>query len=286
MKEADSREPQPPGDCRGVGPFFFRRLASSYWGFALKKLAVVLITGLFASSPALAGWERTSDGAIGFTGVIDRNSYEEYLALAEDGYSELTVNSGGGEPAIALRIAEDIASRDVTVRVKGSCMSACANYLAMAGRRLVVEEGALLAWHGTLPDVDDGRARMVAENLPAPLVETYVEWLTDFKIRERAFFAKVGVDYRLLQDSADIIREDKLVPEAGYSFDEVTGAYSITRSAAMWIPTPDVLEDYGINTDGFRWRYTDSDVAQWARKHGFRTPYATRGRRRAGPPGN
>jgi hypothetical protein len=135
----------------------------------------------------------------------------------------------------------------------------------------------VLGWHGSLPSPEAGRARLESEDLPAALVDTYVAWLVDFKARERAFFEKVGVDYRLLQDSSDIIIEDGVTPEAGYQFDEVTGAYSVTRSAAMWIPTPDVLEHYGISTEGFRWRYSADDIAAWAVERGLTTPYATRG---------
>lgn len=235
--------------------------------------------------PAHAGWERLSEDTIQLKGSIGREDYEAYLAVAAPGYARVVLKSGGGEPAVALRIAEDIARRDVTVEVAGPCLSSCANYLALAGRRLVVKQGGVLGWHGSLPSPVEGRARLEAEGLPAALVDTYAAWLTDFKARERAFYEKAGVDYRLLQDSIDILAEDKVAPEAGYSFDEVTGAYSVTRSAAMWIPTPDVLERYGVRTDGFQWRYDADDIAAWAVERGLTTPYATRGPRRHAAPG-
>lgn len=229
---------------------------------------------------ARAGWERLSEDTIQLKGSVGREDFEAYVAVAAPGYTRVVLKSGGGEPAVALRIAEDMATRDITVVVDGPCLSSCANYLALAGRRLVVKEGGMLGWHGSLPSPVDGRARLEAEDVPEALVDTYVSWLTDFKAREQAFFEKVGVDYRLLQDSADIITEDQVAPGAGYHFDEVTGAYSVTRSAAMWIPTPDVLERYGIRTDGFEWRYDADDIAAWAVERGLTTPYATRGPRR------
>lgn len=226
---------------------------------------------------AQAGWQRVSSEAIKLEGSIDKQSYDEYLRVARDGYSKIILTSPGGVPLVALKIAEDVVSRDVTVVVDGYCMSACANYLAFSGDHLVVNCDSFLAWHGTLETPSEALVRMQALRLPAGLIAAYTEWLTSFKLREKKFFNNVGVDYRLLEDSTQIVRAEKIAPEVGFELDRVTGDYSITRSAALWIPTPDVLENYGVDTSAFCKRYTHSDIEAMLKERGITIPFTSKG---------
>lgn len=244
----------------------------------MKNHLTILVLFLGFNGTAQAGWERISPDTIRVTGDIDRDSYQDYLKVAEGGYSTLILKSAGGVPPVALQIAEDVASRDVSVVVDGYCLSACANYLAFSGQRLTVKCDSFLAWHGTLETPDKALVNMRAKHEPEALITAYIQWLTDFKTRERSFFEKIDIDYRLLQDATEIIRAENVAPEVSFNLDEFTGDYSVTRSAALWIPTPDVLQDYGVDTKGFCQRYEDDDIISMLQMRGITMPFTSKGR--------
>lgn len=227
---------------------------------------------------AHADWERVSTDTIRLIGEIDRDSYHEYMKLAGKGYSTLIIKSAGGIPSVALKIAEDVSSRDVAVVVDDYCISACANYLAFSGHQLIVRCNSFLAWHGTLETPEEALVSMRAQHKPEELIVAYVQWLTNFKDRERSFFKKIGVDYRILEDSTRIVNEANITPKPSFNLDELTGNYSVTTSAALWIPTPDILEDYGVNTDGFCERYNSKKIASMLKVNGITMPFTSRGR--------
>ncbi len=244
----------------------------------LRGMACIAVA-IFATT-ANAAWERVSPDEIKLTGSIEKGSFEEYTTLAKDGYKTLTLASEGGVSAIALRIAEDVQARDVAVVIKGGCFSACANYLAIAGDSLTVECGAILSWHGSAFNSEPDRASMAAAGLPNELIEMNAKWVADFAARERAFFRRAGVDRRLLEDSTAIIAEEGIENTVSFTFDEETGSYTTTKSAAFWIPKPSVLEDYGIDTSGFKCPYGDEDIRAWFGKRGDTTTrFSSRGRR-------
>jgi hypothetical protein len=62
--------------------------------------------------------------------------------------AEVILDSGGGDVALAMDIADQLAPLSATMRVRNRCYSACANYLIPVGRRLVVEPGATIVLHG------------------------------------------------------------------------------------------------------------------------------------------
>lgn len=237
--------------------------------------AIALVFG--ALGPAHAGWEVVEPGTIRLSGSIDRDSYQEYLGVAGDGYSTLLLDSNGGFPSVALAIAEDVARRRVSVVVDGVCISACANYLAIAGDQLAVECGSFLAWHGTLESPEKAETRMRAQNEPEGLIETYVNWLADLKRRERAFYEDVGIDYRLLGDSVEIVRAAGITQPPSFSFDEITGDFSVTRKAALWIPTPAVLAGYGIDPSGFCEAYSEDRIRAMLAERNLDVPFASGG---------
>lgn len=241
-------------------------------------VAVLLLFGI--NSAAYAGWERVSPDVIKLKGEIDRNSYAEYLKVSIGGYSRLILRSEGGVPLVALMIAEDVADRGVTVVVDGYCMSACANYLAFSGKKLVVNCDSFLAWHGTLATPDEAVSAMRADNKPEKLIAAYTGWLNNFIAREKSYYKKVGVDYQLLRDSTEIVREDKIVSEVDFTLDELTGDFSVSTSASLWAPTPDVLREYGVKTGGFCHQYTHEDIASMLEKRGVTAQFTSRGKRK------
>ncbi len=59
----------------------------------------------------------------------------------------IIINSGGGEMEAALKIGFRILDKNASVIVKNVCMSACANYIFLAGKNKVVLKDSIVAWH-------------------------------------------------------------------------------------------------------------------------------------------
>jgi hypothetical protein len=116
--------------------------------------AAILGLSLFADGAAARTLQpetvcaQTTPTSFTIAGRITRATAECVASTLQPGTTELIVDSAGGELAAALDIAERIAPAHLTVRVRGSCHSACANYFIPVARRLVVEPGAYILIHG------------------------------------------------------------------------------------------------------------------------------------------
>lgn len=81
-------------------------------------------------------------------GPIDEAMAQCVSDTLSDQTTEVILDSGGGDIAIAMDIAEQLAPLSATMRVRHRCYSACANYLIPVARRLIVEPGATIVLHG------------------------------------------------------------------------------------------------------------------------------------------
>ena len=238
------------------------------------RLAVVLAL-MCVSGFAHAGWNRISKDEIRLDGEIGRDSYAEYMRIAEGGFSKVSLNSGGGLPLVALSIAEDLVARRVEIVVDGICMSACANYLAVSGIRLSFSCESLLAWHGTLGSIVEERTKMKVSGVPDELIDVYAEWLADFKVREDRFFNLAGVDQGILSDSTLATAEVSAGLRPSFSFDDVSGEYSFTTVAPIWIPDVSTMRSYGISAFSDCGCRTDAELRQSMAKHGIDVPFTS-----------
>lgn len=84
-----------------------------------------------------------------FDGLFSHADADGDVALIRqlEGNAIFVVRSNGGSPLAAMKIADALAERDATVIVDDFCLSSCANYVAVAGRRTFVTAGTLLAWN-------------------------------------------------------------------------------------------------------------------------------------------
>lgn len=240
----------------------------------MRTVAICLCLMASVNNMAYAEWGRVSDSTVRLSGDIQKGDFEKYLQIVKTGYSKLELQSFGGVPLTALKIAEDIAKRNVEVVIDGYCFSACANYLALAGKRLTVRCDSLLGWHGSPTNESDEEAlrNSIAQGHPKELTTIYVKWISEFRDREQRFFKAVGVDYSLLRDSVIIPSTiKKAKPEVSFKFDQETAEISTTTTATAmsWIPTPDVLKRYGVKTSGFCQRYTHDDIQALLVKKGM-----------------
>jgi hypothetical protein len=237
------------------------------WGYfgqlMLKFNGYTFILAIICSTTANAGWGRISNDVIELKGDIEDHSYNQYLAVSKGGYKKILLHSEGGQPAIALMIAEDIYKQKPDIEVQGYCLSACANYLALAGKSLHLPCGSILGWHGSPFAVTDDQVRSdhKIQGFPPEFTENYIEkWHAATRSRERAFFEKIGVDHRLITDSVLIPRSEfPMRPQiTSYTFNPVTGDVSMSISreeAPLWIPTKQKLKSYGVPTANFCGRY-------------------------------
>lgn len=233
----------------------------------------ILILGVLFSQCAWAGWTRSTSSTIQFQGDIEKGSYEQYLEVAKGGFSRVVLDSSGGYPSVALKIARDIQRHpDVEIEVKGVCISACASYLAIAGKRLNIECDSVVAWHGDLGKPEDEARSMRAEGIPEGLVVEYAAWLKAFHADESAFYANAGVDIALLADSERAIGTLDL--KESYTLDAATGEYSYSRSAGVWVPSMGSLKKYGVKKLKYCHDYSPDQIGEILKKHGYQVKFS------------
>jgi hypothetical protein len=107
------------------------------------------------------------DDAVCFQGSFHLRTEDDLNPLL-DGSRPLVVRSIGGEGIAAGMVALRMLDVGVDVAVLDYCLSACANWVLLAGRTKYVADGSLVAWHGiptTMPSkrtslLDNGRLAM------------------------------------------------------------------------------------------------------------------------------
>ncbi len=151
------------------------------------------------------------DDAVRFSGRIDDRSVAAFIARhAQRRIARVVVDSPGGDVVAGLRLANWIVDRQADVEVENRCESSCANYVFAAGRRKIIDDRALVVWHGSLLQkdfrergADCGRriaalGRASADDVAAKReLETEVGYCDAYRRAvelQRAFFARVGVD--------------------------------------------------------------------------------------------
>ncbi|EIL94437.1 hypothetical protein [Rhodanobacter spathiphylli] len=237
-------------------------------------IAGTLITIALFSQCVWAGWTRSSGSTIRFEGDIEKGSYEQYLTVARGGFTRVLLNSSGGYPSVALKIARDIqAHPDVEVDVKGVCVSACASYLAIAGQHLKIECDSVVAWHGGLGTPEDEARSMRAEHIPEGLVVAYAAWLTALHADESDFYARAGVDIALLADSEKAVSTLDL--DESYTLDAVTGEYSYSTSAGVWVPSMRSLKKYGVKDLKYCRDDGATEIGKALKKNGYSVKFST-----------
>lgn len=85
-----------------------------------------------------------------YVGGMHPEGYDRLSRLARQGsVSELVISSPGGIVYWGIRTGEIVYRNGWDVRVRGLCLSSCANYVFPAGRNKIIEDGAIVGWHGS-----------------------------------------------------------------------------------------------------------------------------------------
>jgi len=167
-------------------------------------------------------WTVVDAETIAFAGAISPATWPQYQAVAPGGLRRVIVNSGGGDVAAAIRIADDFRVRGIELVVDGYCLSSCANYWALAAPRVRLS-GGVVGFHGNLSgcvDVHGGLHRYVMKDLPRDAPQARIADVTaqvEAALQlEAGFFGQNGV---AAAPPAAYCRDDKgLVPGRVFSF--------------------------------------------------------------------
>lgn len=165
-------------------------------------------------------------------GTIIDEAVDEVLRQLRAGNGairSLVIKSAGGEGNAGIHFGEIVRDWKLAVTVDGRCMSACANYVALAAPELHVPDGALLGYHGGPSKTwgDDGdyleEQKRIKRSMGTP--DRFFPSLlaTEKKIyaRQQALFDSVGVSSAIIED---------------------TGRGSGTTVRDLWMFTRDALE--------------------------------------------
>ena len=188
-----------------IARFAFGSTAASACDFALAAAAhaAELSSIVGATAP---------EKSLTFTGLITLESVTAFINGAGDGkYARIVLDSPGGNVADALVLGNWIVDHELDVEVKKDCVSSCANYLFAAGRRKIIDDGAVIVWHGSIGQKNfrergarcDQRIRELERSSGDPLDKpredlanerAWCAWYPTVVAAERAFFTRVGLD--------------------------------------------------------------------------------------------
>ncbi len=90
---------------------------------------------------------------ISFVGDIEpAETYRDFLFAVRGKEGQITairINSPGGDTDEGMLIGEWIFDHEIDVIVDEICFSSCANYIFTAGKNKIIEEDAIVGWHGS-----------------------------------------------------------------------------------------------------------------------------------------
>lgn len=116
--------------------------------FAALGSGVVLAAG--AAAPAVPKAEEAF-----FNGPITKDAVRAFIATYEAiPLSEIVIMSSGGDAEAGMWFGHWVKDRNLALRVRWFCVSACANYVFPAGREKIIEPWAVVAWHGSMEQRD------------------------------------------------------------------------------------------------------------------------------------
>lgn len=122
----------------------------------LKVLSLLLILLLPACSTVYfkdGGKIYLSDSneTIYFESRVDASSVAEFVRIAQASpkLNKVVLNSNGGDLEAGMDMGDYILSRNLDVEVENKCFSSCANNLFISGNKKIIQDGALVGWHGS-----------------------------------------------------------------------------------------------------------------------------------------
>ena len=207
------------------------------------------------------GWSRVSQKEIRLDGSIGSDSLAKFQLVAEGGFARVVLNSNGGMEYAAMRIAQDPRYKEADIVVAEKCFSACANYLAVLGRSLLVDCNSVIGFHGTtLPRyrILPSSAISVLQRIVSKYNSQNVrDWYKNSEHEARELFNSRGVDINLL-----FYRNHKFLKLFfDIEFDVDTGEYTERLiQYGLWMPSEAQLRAYGLKNLTYCTPTDDADL--------------------------
>jgi hypothetical protein len=234
-------------------------------GTWISVLWILLVAGSgcrAAPQPALPIVERNGD-EIRYNGRITEEGKTAFIiALELNPVSGVRITSTGGDALVALQMGELIRAQKLSVTVERFCISACAQYIFVAGAKKRLEPGALLIFHSS-------PSAMEAVLRNSPLSHAAPRFAAGARA-ERQFYQSLGIRLDLAGLSSVLVPicvvELRNRPTADLY------RYGVAWQFEGFVPTREQLAAVGIdNVEGTF--PTAATLGQQLRAAGFRAEY-------------
>ena len=118
--------------------------------YALKPTLLNILACLLALCGAGRASAMEEPGVAVFEGKINRENIAKFQEkYAGKKLNKLVITSFGGSGVEAIEFGDWVRRNHLDVQVRLMCASACANYVFMAGANKIIENNALVLWHGS-----------------------------------------------------------------------------------------------------------------------------------------
>lgn len=81
------------------------------------------------------------------SGAVDAAFLQKTKEAISTGHNKLIVTSTGGDPSYGIKIAKLLLEHEITVVVRGVCLSACASYIFLPASHRVIEPRSIVGFH-------------------------------------------------------------------------------------------------------------------------------------------
>lgn len=161
----------------------------------------------------------TDSGYIKYSGTISRKKNELVEKLynkAKTKPKRIIVSSEGGDVEAGMELGTWIIKNELDVEIGSYCISSCANYVFLAGKKKILNAKSLLGWHGgvlqrsDLPFMDNNylkdvsaltnncETRELKEKYKKNLQFHFKENFNEILNNECNFFKEIGTDYSII----------------------------------------------------------------------------------------
>ncbi|MDD5333743.1 MAG: hypothetical protein PHS32_08350 [Rhodoferax sp.] len=153
---------------------------------------VVFFLSMVASASACESKIIENSIQIGFIGCISRESADILIEAIRRSPRDLVVQSEGGDVEAALRVANELHQKNLSIIIRGYCHSSCANYLIPAAKIVTIEGDSTIVYHG------DARTSLTAfmdisGNYVDPMLLSKLRELTEAEKRLEEIIPKVAL---------------------------------------------------------------------------------------------
>lgn len=173
---------------------------------------------------------------VSFNDVLGSSSGEKVKAVI--------VSSAGGDGRAALQIAKSVASRGLNVIVEGVCISACAQYIFLAGVQKIVRPGSIIAFHSS-PQLL--RSALLSQGLKSAS-DVFARHVDEY----RAFLQEKGIDQSIDLRFA-VLKNPLCLAESADKGFKIDSRYGIAWQYSGFVPSKNQLEVLGVKNISGVW---------------------------------